>query len=238
MRTNTKNLPSITAKMKMADVLTTYNNLIGLLPRLGIQLGFGEKSVAQVCSDNQVSLPLFLLISNVYTQKEYIPGEDALKQCPIGDVVRYLTDSHKDYLQYKFPHIEQHLMDVVADWNEKYKTLITNFFSDYKQEVVAHFQYEEVEVFPYIENLISHKISQQNTLKRGVFDRQHTNIEDKLHDFTNLLIKYIPSDVAQRARVDMLEDTCMLSDDIEKHTLIEEKILIPYIIALENDENV
>lgn len=238
MHANTKNHPFVTAKMKMADVLTEYNVLIGLFPRLGISLGFGEKNVAQVCQDDYVSLPMFLLISNVYTQDSYLPEVEELKQCPIEDIVRYLANSHKDYLQYKFPHIEQHLSEVVADWNEKYKALITNFFFDYKKEVVAHFKYEEDEVFPYIENLVLHKVTKQNALKRGAFDKQHTSIEDKLRDFTNLLIKYIPADVAQRERVDMLEDICLLSDDIEKHTLIEEKVLIPYIKVLENDENV
>ena len=87
-------------------------------------------------------------------------------------------------------------------------------------------------------NLVLYKVTKQNALKRGAFDKQHTSIEDKLRDFTNLLIKYIPADVAQRERVDMLEDICLLSDDIEKHTLIEEKVLIPYIKVLENDENV
>lgn len=237
MYSNTKNHPIVTAKMKMADVLTEYNILIGLCPRLGISLGFGEKNVAQVCQDEKVSLSMFLLISNVYTQDDYLPEVEELKQCPIEDIVRYLLDSHQDYLQYKFPHIEQHLAEVVADWNEKYKTLITNFFFDYKKEVVAHFKYEEDEVFPYIANLVQPIATKQNTLRRGAFDKQHASIEDKLRDFTNLLIKYIPADVAQRERVDMLEDICRLSEDIEKHTLIEEKVLIPYIKVLENDEN-
>ncbi len=221
----------------MADVLINHNNLIALLPRIGISLGFGEKSVKQVCSDDRVSLPMFLLISNVYTQDDYIPDLDELLQCPIEEVVQYLTRSHEDYLHYIFPHIEQHLAEVVMDWNAKYKTLITNFFYEYKKEVELHFKYEEEVVFPYIRTLVRHEGSSKATLKKSMFDKQHTNIEDKLRDFTNLMVKFIPAEVAQRERVDMLADICSLSVDIEKHALIEEKVLIPYIIALQEDED-
>ncbi|MCR5550467.1 MAG: hemerythrin domain-containing protein [Bacteroidales bacterium] len=227
----------ITAHRKMADVLTEHSKLISIFPRLGIALGFGEKTVAQVCADNGVSLPMFLIVGNVYTMDEYLPTDDELQQCPIGDFVRYLIDSHKDYLDYKFPHIEKHLAEVVNDWNEKYKKLITNFFYDYKKEVVDHFKYEEEVVFPFIQALVHRSSTKKNAPKKGAFDKQHTNIEDKLRDFTNLLIKYIPADVAQRERIDMLEDICALSEDIEKHALIEEKILFPYIKILHEDEN-
>lgn len=228
----------ITAKMKMADLLSNYNVLVNLLPRLNIALGFGEKTVQQVCEDKGTSLPLFLLVCNVYTQDDYLPDVDELKQCPMLDVVNYLKASHKDYLEYEFPHIEKHLREVVQDWNDKYKLPLTNFFAEYKKEVVCHFQYEEEVIFPYIHDLIHHTLPQNNAYKMDVFDEQHSNIEDKLRDFTNLLIKYISADVAQRERIYMLKDIFMLSDDIEKHAMIEEKILIPYIKALETDENV
>ena len=227
----------VTGHQKMADVLTEHSKLISILPRLGIALGFGEKNVKQVCADNGVSLPLFLVIGNVYTMDEYLPTDEELQQCPVAEFVRYLTNSHKDYLEYKFPHIERHLGEVVGDWNEKYKKLITGFFTDYKKEVVAHFRYEEDVVFPYIQDLVGSPSARKNAPKKGTFDKQHTNIEDKLRDFTNLLIKYIPADVCQRERIDMLEDICALSEDIEKHALIEEKILFPYINILHQDEN-
>ena len=237
MNSNTPYFPAVTARAKMADLLTEHNNLISLLPRLGVSLGFGEKTVAQVCAADGISLPLFLLIGNVYTLDDYLPSIDELQQCPIEEIVRYLTNSHKEYLDYKFPHIEQHLKEVSSDWNEKYKRLIINFFYDYKNEVVEHFKYEEEMIFPFVSDLVNKNPVKKNRPRRSAFDKQHTNIEDKLRDFTNLLIKYIPADVSQRERVNMLEDICLLSEDIEKHALIEEKILFPYIHLLQDHED-
>ncbi len=223
--------------MKMADLLSDNNVLINLLPRLGIPLGFGEKTVAQVCSENGVSVPLFSLVCNVYAQDDYLPTLEELKQCPMLEVVNYLKVSHREYLDYEFPHIEKHLQEVVQHWNVKYRMSIINFFNEYKKEVENHFQYEEEVVFPYIHNLIHPTSSKKRVYKIAVFEKQHSNIEDTLHDFTSLLIKYIPSDVAPRERVYMLADVFALSEDIEKHAILEEKVLIPYIKAIETDEN-
>ncbi|MBP5782933.1 MAG: hypothetical protein J6W04_05270 [Bacteroidales bacterium] len=53
-------------KLKMADLIVTNNSLILTLDRFGIPLGFGEKSVEDVCKQSNVSVNLFLMIFNVY----------------------------------------------------------------------------------------------------------------------------------------------------------------------------
>lgn len=225
------------SKMKMADLLSKNNRIINLLPRLGIPLGFGEKSVKQVCEEYKVSMPLFLLLCKVYLQDDCIFNIEEIKSCPVEDIVRYLQASHLDYLNNEFPHIENHLREVVHDWNEKYKTSITNFFTEYKKEVVNHFRFEEEVIFPHVKQLVNGLDPHAVKAKAAIFDEQHDHIEDTLLDFTNLIIKYIPTEVAQRERIYMLHDVFSLADDIEKHCIVEEKVLIPYIYELEQYEN-
>lgn len=222
----------VNANMKLADAVAHHNNLITLFPRLGISLGFGEKTIRQVCEENGISTPLFLLVCNVYAKKEYTPDIETLTSCPIIDIVNYLKASHQDYLDYNFPHIEAHLSRIMQDWAPKYKTLITNFYSQYKQEVMQHFKHEEDVVFPYIRQLSEN--GSKNRSRGTNFDKQHSDIEDKLQDFTNLLMKYIPDDNRQRDLINMLVDIFMLAEDIENHTIMEDKILIPYIKHLES----
>lgn len=226
---------SIAPKTKFAEVLNEHNILISLLPRFHIPLGFGDKTLEEVCADNEVSLPLFLLICNVYICDDFVPEISDIRQIPIEELLQYLQTSHEDYRQYKTVHIEHHLKEISRDWNVKYRSLITNFFFDYKTELIAHFQYEEKVVFPYIHHLIHHQpFGKHYTI--NMFKKHHSNIEDKLHDFTNLLMKYIPEDVDRRECIDMLLDIFAFAEDVGKHTLIENKILIPYIQALENEE--
>ena len=61
---NPSNLPSqLSPKMKMADAINQYHSLLTVLPRLGIPLGFGEKSIEQLCAEHHVSQTLFTLIT-------------------------------------------------------------------------------------------------------------------------------------------------------------------------------
>lgn len=225
---------SITPKAKFAELLNEHNILISLLPRFHIPLGFGDKTLEEVCTDNGVSLSLFLLLCNVYTRDDFVPEISDIRQCPIEELLQYLQISHEDYRQYKTVHIEHHLHEISRDWNVKYRSLITNFFFNFKTELIAHFQYEEKVVFPYIHNLINHQPSNRH-YTTNVFRKHHGNIEDKLHDFTNLLMKYIPEDLDRRECVDMLLDIFAFAGDVGRHTLIENKILVPYIQMLENE---
>ncbi len=228
---------SVNPKMKMADLLARYHRLIKLFPRMGISLGFGEKTVGQVCGENNIPVPFFVLLCRVYLEDGYVPQSEELAVCAMEDIMRYLEASHKDYLEYEFPHIEHHLQEIVSDWNEKYKLLILNFFSEYKKEIVAHFKYEEEVIFPFIRSHQPGAMVCKCAARKAVFDKQHAAIEDKLSDFTNLLIKYIPADIAQRERVDMLLDIYVLSRDLTKHAQIEDRILIPYLHSLEHHES-
>ena len=111
--------------------------------------------------------------------------------------------------------------------------MLQRFFDVYKDEVINHFDYEENVVFPYIQNLPKHKNDKSYSIDQ--FEKNHSNIEDKLSDLINILIKYIPENVAQQERIDALADIFILVADLNKHTLIENKILIPYVVKIEQN---
>ena len=227
--------PHLSPKMKMADAINQYHSLLTVLPRLGMPLGFGEKSVEQLCAEHHVSLPLFTLISRVYIQTDYFPSIEELRQCPMQDLLQYLFQSHKDYLENKFPHIEQHLSKLLEPMDKKYSTLIANFYAKFKEELVKHFQYEEEVIFPYMRQFMSENVNSDDEARHSnAFREQHDDIEDTLNDLTNLLLKYIPSDISSMERVDMLLDMYSLSSDIERHAMMEDRILLPYIQYLES----
>lgn len=216
--------------MKMADAINLHHSLLTVLPRLDIPLGFGERSIEQLCTEHHVSQALFMLISRVYIQDEYYPSIDELRQCPMSDILQYLMRSHNDYLENKLPHIEQHLNTLLDPMDRKYSTLIANFYQEFKKEVVRHFQYEEEVIFPFLRQYIADDENISNPLPRpDDFQEQHDNIEDTLNDLTNLLLKYIPAEISSDDRVDMLLDMYALSNDIEKHAMMEDRILVPYI---------
>ena len=233
---NLSDFPSrLSPKMKMADAINQYHSLLTVLPRLGIPLGFGEKSIEQLCSEHRVSEALFMLISRVYCLDDYYPTANELQQCPMSDILKYLVSSHKDYLENKLPHIEQHLNTLLEPMDKKYSSLISNFYAEFRKEMEKHFQYEEEVIFPYLRQILSEQEAAESaTYQKNTFHQQHNDIEDTLDDLSNLLLKYIPAEISPVERVDMLLDVYALSNDIAKHAMMENRILVPYIQLLES----
>lgn len=56
---------------------------------------------------------------------------------------------------------------------------------------------------------------------------------DKLNDLTQIVYKYLPGNVLPEESIEVVFDILQLSADIQKHALIEEKILIPWFSWME-----
>lgn len=217
--------------MKMADLILGNSKLLLMLPRLGMNLGFGDRSIAEVCAMNNVSAPFFLMICNVYCNDDYTPSIEDIKSVDLKALVGYLLESHKYYLHERIPHIEEHLNHIIEACIPKYGHTLRRFFDEYKNEVVDHFIYEEKNVFPYLQQIVDNNVKSDYKIK--VFHENHTNIEDKLLDLMNILIKYLPADVFPKERIEIALDINELSADLMSHALIEERVLIPFVKTLE-----
>ncbi len=215
--------------MKLADLITANHSLVLLLPRFNISLGFGEKSVKEICDANGISTSFFLLVCNVYSFDDYAPDTTHFDNMDL--LVPYLAASHSYYLQERIPHIEHHLHDIADRVDSKYGTILKRFFSNYKNEVEEHFRYEEEVVFPYLKRLEKGAQQEKYTIKE--FSETHSNIEDKLTDLTQIVFKYLPGNTLLNESIELIFDIMQLSSDLEKHQLIEDKILIPYVAHLE-----
>ncbi|MBR5912007.1 MAG: hemerythrin domain-containing protein [Bacteroidales bacterium] len=217
---------------KFAELMTDDRRLLQLLPRFGIGLGFGDRNVEQVCLMNHVSTELFLLICEIYSDSSFKPSYSELQQIDMGDLLSYLKASHQYYLGERFPHIEEHLQHIIEACGQKYGPMLSHFYDEYKQEVMRHIQfYEEEVVFPYIEALLNGQ--RTDSYKINEFEHNHTNIQDTLDDMMNILLKYLPGDILPKERIEISYDIMELSDDLNRHSLIEERILVPSVESLE-----
>lgn len=223
-----------TPKMKMADVITANHSLLLVMPRLGIRLGFGEQSVKEVCERYNLDVDFVLLIFNVYTFAGYLPAPDTLAAINLQPLVPYLQASHHYYLSERLPHIKRHLLNVAAHAGDRYGAVLRQFFNDYEHEVQDHFAFEEQHIFPLLEAAGSADAPSGHHGKR-VFPQSshlahnHSDLVDRLSDLTSIVLKYIPADSLTEELNELVFGIMQLSSDLEKHALLEEKILIPYI---------
>lgn len=220
------------SESRLSDLITAHPSLLTLLTRLGISLGFGDRSIQDVCEESGVDTAFFLLICNVYTFNNYVPSTAAILGTDMTGLVPYLERSHKYYVDKRLPHIESHLDAIAQKLNGRIGQVFISFFKEYKCEVVDHFVHEEKDVFPHIRALMNGE--RDSTYRIGEFLRTHSDIEGKLDDLLNIVFKYLPPQVDDDNVLDVVYDILRLSEDLKKHTFIEERIMVPMVMHLEN----
>lgn len=216
---------------KMSDVIQSNYRLLPLLPRFGLTLGVGEKTARQVCREKGVDCCLMLTVFNIYTHPDYLPDARDVTAFPVESLLDYLLASHHYYRRDRIPHIRQHLENIAGGHPADEARVVIDFFRQYANEVAQHLDYEEDTVFPYIRTLSAGKKPSQYDI--SVFEKNHTDIEEKLSDLSSIIIKYLTPSAEGRQENEILFDLYLLGDDISRHTLIEEKILVPLAGELE-----
>ena len=221
----------LTENTKMAELVISNPTLMLTLSRFGIELGFGDHNVKEVCEKANVSPSFFLLICNLYSNPDFVPSYEDLNSVDVDTILSYLSVSHRYYVEERIPHIEHHLNRIVEACPERFGNTLQRFFKEYKKEVAHHFEYEEETVFPYINSLCDNTLEKKFSIHE--FKSNHSNIEDKLDDLMNILIKYLPADIFPKERIEISIDIMNLSSDLSCHTLVEERVLVPFVELLE-----
>lgn len=224
-----------TPRMKLADLIKANHNIMLLLPRFGIPLGFGEKSVREVCTAHNVPVDFMLLICNVYTFDDYLLDIKQLAATDMRPLVHYLKESHKYYTLERLPHIEAHLHHIADRVEGKYGQILKQFYADFRNEIEDHFKAEEECDFPILLSLQNGEKAKKTAMSHS--HNSHGGLVDKMNDLPQIVYKYLPGNVLPEETTELVFDILQLSSDIQKHALIEDKILIPYVNWLETKQS-
>lgn len=235
----------INKDMKMADVIHLNHHLLHVLNRFGIQLGFGDKKVEEVCLNYNVNLDFFLEIVNTYHDPTYFPLKN-LQKFSASLLVDYLQKTHQYYLEVKIPEIEGYIQNLIDDLvlEASHLRLLTDFFRNYKNELTTHINSEEQRVYPYalalerklsgIDNAADDEfLTKDYTIH--VYEEDHDDVESKLFDLKNIIIKYLPSPVESSKFNVILHELFELEKDLNNHGHIEDLILIPIVEKMEKE---
>ncbi len=235
---------NITRDMKMAEVIHHDYMLLPVITRFGINLGFGDKSVEQICKEVNINLDFFLEITNSFIDDEYIPQKE-LGSFPVSLMIDYLKKTHDYYLNEKIPELEEMInkMSSSIPAEKKKAMLIKNFFLEYRNELENHIMREEKKVQPYIleiedaylkQNLTPALNEKIKTYSMKDFASEHDNVEEKLFDLKNIIIKYMPPCVDKALCNRILIELFRLEKDLNAHASLEDKVLIPKVADMEN----
>lgn len=226
---------------KLADIIHHDHQLLPILNRFGIRLGFGDQSVNDVCKSLDINAEFFIEILNTYHDPEYFPRERFL-DFPLPLIVEYLKKTHLYYYTFYIPEIENQLNNLIASApGVNNLSLLTRFYLKFKQELHEHLEYEDKFTFPYVLNL--HTLYLQGSAitnpellpVRSIieFEEEHSDVDSKLLDFKNIIIKYLQADYDDNKCNTLITTLFNFEDDLRDHSRIEDKIMVPKVLQIE-----
>lgn len=214
---------------KLINIIRDNYNILQSLGSFGINLGFGDKTVKEVCEQQGVDTYTFLTVVN-FTINGYLESDNASK-LSVPTLLHYLEASHQYYIDFELPFIRRELEESL-DRDNNLAKLIMKLYDEYAHSIIKHMRYEEKTVFPYVQSLLDGK-SQLN-YDIHTFSKHHSQTDVKLRELKSIIIKYLPSDDLRNNQLTAtLYDIYNCEQWLQQHSDVEDRILIPAIRLVE-----
>ena len=141
---------------KMSDLICGNYTLLQVMSRFDLSLGFGDQTVQEVCRANGVDCKTFLAVVNFITEENNRMA-DEVQDLSIHALMNYLKQAHHYFLDFQLPTIRRKLIEAIdCSVQNEVAFLILKFFDAYVAEVRKHLDYEDMNVFTYVENLVKY----------------------------------------------------------------------------------
>ncbi|MGE4569659.1 MAG: helix-turn-helix transcriptional regulator [Bacteroidales bacterium] len=235
---------------KISDVILRNLSLIPVINRFGIRLGAAEKSIQQLCTEQQLDVDFVLAILNTHLYEDYFP-EKKMLSFRLPDMLDYLTKTNNYYVKYLIPNIEHHLIPLLHSCGPENKTpgAVHALFAKVKKHLTERTETENSVLFPalqkrYLRNVTSHTPESHSDnpqeewpalqAKQLCPDRKSDAeaLEETLFDLKNILIRHISgtfNDNLAHATVFSLDS---LEEDLRQQNRIRARIFCPMVARI------
>lgn len=211
---------------RMRDIINDNSILLTVINRFSISLGFGDKTVAAVCEENDVDVDTFLAVVNLISGKDWSGFRISLPS-----LIRYLRKSHRYILNYALPNIKKTLIEGIQQTNtSELAIFILKFYDSYVKEVRKHTEYEDNVVFSYVENLIAGDV--KDRFQIADFSSSHEHIAGTLDELKEIFIYQYNQKENDLISI-ALFNIIVCGNDLMSHCEIENKLLFPAVLRLE-----
>lgn len=216
---------------KMIVLIRDNYNVLQSLGSFGISLGFGDKTVREVCEEQDVDTYTFLAIVN-FTINGFHNPDDA-HRLSVPTLLQYLRASHTYYLDFQLPFIRRELQEAI-NTDSNLGRLILRLYDEYARSIRTHMKYEERTVFPYVEQLLQGEV--RNDFNIETFSKHHSATDKQLRELKSIIIKYLPADARTNNQLSAtLYDIYNNEEWLTQHAEVEDHIFIPAIQQLEQE---
>lgn len=216
---------------RMCDLVSDRFAVLQVMSRFGIALGFGDKTIAEVCEEHRVDTATFLAVVNMLLGGSYHSAH-SVPELSVRALTDYLHNSHGYFLEFRLPAIRRKLIEAIDYAHNDVSFAIMRFFDEYVAEVQRHMDYEEQTVFPYVEGLLEGRVSDSYSIDD--FRRRHDQVDAKLRELKNIIIKYYPSGSTNELN-GVLFDIFTCEQELASHNAVEDDLFIPAVERLAAD---
>lgn len=216
---------------KMIDLISDNYSMLQGLSAFGIRLGFGDKTVSEICEQQGVDCYTFLTVVN-FLINGYAPKEIDEK-VSVSTLLNYLRASHRYFLDYQLPAIRKKLEETLSKDNNL-DILILKLYDSYANDIRKHMKYEDKTLFPYVEALLRGERPSDYNVE--IFSKHHSDTTGKFHELKNIIIKYLPHDgLTNNQLTATLYDIYNNEEWLSNHSNVEELLFVPAIRSMEQN---
>lgn len=193
----------------VAELLSEHNELIPVFNRFGVRLGVGDKTIADICAENELNIDFILTVLNVYVNETYLP-DSVLSLFEAELIAEYFQRTVENYLHDLVPNIEKHLNAFIALSGAENKELgmLRGLFMQFKEKLT-------------------------NSLQNGV-SQSDDFPDDLLHDLKSILIKHVSGEYNQNLCHAVIFSISSLEKDLSVHNRLRSKVLRPKLNELDS----
>ncbi len=210
----------------MRDIVQDNSPLILVMGRFGISLGFGDKSIREVCRAHSVDEKTFLEVVNFI-----VSGTADYESISLPSLMGYLKQAHEYYLDFTLPNIRRKLIEAIdCSGNNDIAVLIIRFYDEYVTEVKKHMEHENQVVFTYVEHLLQGYLNRNYSI--SAFAGKHSPIGSKLKELKDIIIRYYPEKNNYLLNAVLLE-IIFCEQDLTSHCKVEDRLFVPAVKLVE-----
>lgn len=210
---------------RLSSIFMAHPTLIPVAYRLGVNLGVGDVSVAEICSTHGLDCNFFLLVINTFIDEEYFPSRP-FDSFSLEKTIDYLEKTSEYYRKVQLPNIERHfrfLLDISGKENNL--DLLSKFFTDMKDQFTETLTYEMDHLFPLLRK--GETPPHDYDILNG-----HNEIEERLHDLLTFLVMHLHGNYDSNLCMAVVLPVFNLRKDVNQNNRIRSRILMPQVEAL------
>ena len=210
----------------MRELIHDNTMLLPVISRFDISFGFGDRSVGEICRQNNVDADTFLCVCNLMSGYRYDASSISLQS-----LMGYLKRAHASFLEIELPRIRHNLIDAINNWSaDEAAMLLIRFYDDYVIEVRKHMECENNIIFEYANRLLAGRTDKDFNISR--YSTNHEDTATKLKELKDIFIyHYKQKENARLSRV--LFDIIMCERDMMSHFEVESRLFVPAVEKLE-----